>query len=410
MGHKELFSRFISLLAPATKHPPHLFAESKPLTLGVEVELQLVDPHTQQLLPRAEELLRENDKNPRIQSEVYQSMLEVVTGICADVNEVHKDLSESFDLLKRQGSQCGIGFATTATHPSAKYADAIPSEDIRYTKVIDRNQWLTRRWSVYGVHIHLGMKSGEDCIRFNNFLLRFLPHLIALSASSPFWQGDDTGLAACRPTVFESLPTSGTPYFVKNWAEFETLVEKLIHARAITSLKDLWWDIRPSPRYGTLEIRICDGIASLQETTAIVAFVHALCHWFQEHAEWMDTVPLPDRWMLRENKWRAIRHGLEAEIVVAGDGSCKSLRQDIEEWIEKITPYYNQLHYQEYLGALQQILHSGNSASRQREIFTSCGGDAEALRQVSLHNMREFNAGAPLKCDAHLQTQAVKSA
>jgi carboxylate-amine ligase len=220
-----------------------------------------------------------------------------------------------------------------------------------------------------------------------------LPHLLALSASSPYWQGEDTGLASCRPTIFESLPTSGTPYLVRNWAEFDALVSTLLRSRAITSYKDLWWDIRPSPRYGTLELRVCDGVASLQETIAIIAFVHLLCIWFRDHGDWIDNVPFPHRWMLRENKWRALRHGLEADLVTSEDGTLKPLRQDMEEWIQKIAKYTHEYHYEEYIGYLRRMIQQGNSTLRQRAVATAHPEDATSA--ISKLNVREFRSGIP---------------
>jgi carboxylate-amine ligase len=396
---KTLFAQLraegLKTVIPAeANNTPLIFAASDELTLGAEIEIQLIDPATGNLAPRAEEILKRMPDRSRVQPEVYQSMLEVVTGICADVHEVNKDLAQTMAQLKALGKELEIDFASTGTHPTAKYNDCILSDMPRYSELIDRNQWLTRRWSVYGLHIHIGMKSGDDCIRYNNFLLRFLPHLLALSASSPYWQGEDTGLASCRPTIFESLPTSGTPYLVKNWAEFDTLVNTLLKSRAITSYKDLWWDIRPSPRYGTLELRVCDGVATFQETIAIIAFVHLLCLWFRDHGDWIDTVPYPHRWMLRENKWRALRHGMEADIVISEDGTIKSLKQDVEEWIQKVASYAHEYHYEEYIGYLRKMIQYGNSTYRQRSTASSNPEDWQW--EVIRLNIQEFTKGLPL--------------
>jgi glutamate---cysteine ligase / carboxylate-amine ligase len=374
------------------QEPKHIdFSASDELTLGVEIEMQIIDPRTLNLTPKAGEILKATTENKKIKPEVYLSMLEINTGICQDVTEATRDLDGTMAELKSLQEKHGVSFCTTATHPSAKYADRIITQDERYIELIDRNQWLTRRWSVYGVHVHLGMKSGDDCIRFNNFLLRFMPHFLALSASSPFWQGEDTGLASCRPTVFEAMPTSGTPYFVKDWPDFEQLCMTLMKSKSIKSMKDLWWDIRPSPGYGTLEIRICDGIATMAETSAVVAFIHALACWFRDHGEWIDRVPLPPRWILRENKWRVIRHGLDADLVVGADGALKPLRQDIMEWLDKLDMYIRRLGYTRYIGTLTDILNKGTSTDRQRAVYQKEG----SLDAVVRHNLLEFNAGVP---------------
>lgn len=246
--------------------------------------------------------------------------------------------------------------------------------------------------SVYGLHVHIGMSSGEDCIRFNNFFMYFLPHLLALSSSSPFWQGIDTGLASCRPTTYEALPTAGQPYHVRTWKEFEDLYKSLKLCGSIKSLKDLWWDLRPSPGFGTLEIRVCDGAATLSETLALVALIHTLAHWFADNGSWLESVAYPPYWLSRENKWRAIRYGLDAEIVMNTEGKTKLMREDITEWLEKLKPYIEQLNYQSYFSNLNMILNAGTSSERQRKVFAQ----KYCLNDIVKHNVSEFLLQTPL--------------
>ena len=252
------------------------FRNNGVLTLGVELELQIIDAASGALAPKADELLKALKPESKVKPELYRDMIELNTSVCGDANEVAADLAATLDRMIAEGEKIGITFASTGSHPVSGYSDSdiYPAE--RYNDLIDRNQWLTRRWKVYGLHVHIGMESGDECIRFNNFFMRLLPHLLALSSSAPFWQNQDTGLATCRPTTYEALPTAGLPYFVHSWSEFEALCATLRKAKAISSLKDLWWDVRPSPGFGTLEIRVCDSPATLAETVAIVAFIHAL--------------------------------------------------------------------------------------------------------------------------------------
>ena len=169
------------------------------LTLGVEIELQLINPATQNLMPRADELLKAGQHLKKLKPEFYLSTAEINTDKCDDVHAVERDLSQTLDELQRLSRALDMQIATTGCHPFSRYADCVITPSARYTELIDRHQWLTRRMTVYGLHVHVGMASGDDCIRFSNFFLHFLPHLLALSASSPYWQGDDTGLASCRP-------------------------------------------------------------------------------------------------------------------------------------------------------------------------------------------------------------------
>lgn len=366
-----------------------IFKQNADLTLGVEIELQLIDDKTLNLSSKGEELLLASASNQKIKQEFYLSTVEVNTGICNTVQETELDLRQSLYFLRAIGKDLDLRFATTGCHPFARYADCIISPTERYYELIDRNQWLTRRMTVYGLHVHLGMKSGDDCIRFNNFFMHLLPHLLALSSSSPFWQGDDTGLASCRPTTYEALPTAGQPYCVKNWREFESLYFTLKKCEAIKSLRDLWWDIRPSPGFGTLEIRVCDGLATLEETLAIVSFIHGLALWFRDNGDWIDQVQLPAPWICRENKWRVIRYGLDAEIITSCTGNLKPIRQDIEDWLLKISPYVKSLGYDHYIASLGKILNLGTSSQRQRLVLQK----TQSLNKVVLHNILEFEKG-----------------
>jgi glutamate---cysteine ligase / carboxylate-amine ligase len=362
------------------------------LTLGVEVELQIIDPETLNLVSRATPLLKAGGHIKGLKAEIYQSMVEVSTAKCNSVQEIENDLTESFQALQELGQKQDILFATTGCHPYSRYADNLVTHSPRYHELIDRNQWISRRITIFSMHVHMGMKSGEEFIRFNNFFLHFMPHLLALSASSPFWQGEDTGLISCRPCIFESLPTAGQPYQVHDWHEFESLYHTLRKCHSIHSLKDLWWDMRPNPAFGTLEIRICDGPASLAEASAIVAYIHLLAHWFSDNGGWIDHVPPPPRWLARENKWRAMRYGLDADLVINTQGETKPIRKDIEEWLHKTAKYRDSLDYGKYIQALRQILAHGNSSHRQRRIYEETG----SLQSVVKHNIMEFEAHLPL--------------
>ena len=368
------------------------FKSSGRLTLGVEIELQLIDPATLNLASRAEEILERASSLPGITQEFYLSTVEINSGKCQDVHAVCRDLAPKIEGLQNICSGAGVRLSTTGCHPFARYADCIITPSPRYTELIDRNQWLTRRMTVYGLHVHIGMGSGDECIRFNNFFIHFLPHLLALSASSPFWQGEDTGLASCRPPTYEALPTAGQPYWVASWREFEQLCHTLKTCNAIQSLKDLWWDLRPSPTHGTLEIRVCDGVATFEETLAIVAFIHGLAHWFSENGNSVEKVPPPPRWLARENKWRVMRHGLDARLVTNLDGGTKPLREDVIDWCERIDASVTALAYEPYIATLQRILVDGNSSMRQRETFKTTG----SLQDVIARNVAEFEARAPI--------------
>lgn len=362
------------------------------LTLGVELELQVLDAEQHVLTPRAREVLELLPKG-KFKEEFFQSTLEIVTGVCADVHEVERDLSFSLSQSREACSKINLALASTGTHPLGDYRDRLITPSPRYHELIDRNQWVIRRMAVYGMHIHIGMRSGDSCIQYNYFFLQMLPHLLALSSSSPFWQGMYTGLASCRPTTYEALPTAGMPYPVKDWAEFEKLYRFLLRSKAIQSMKDLWWDLRPSPVLGTLELRFCDEPATLQEAVAIIAFTHCLAHWFRDHEEeWTQKHNPLKGWIIRENKWRTIRHGLNADIVVSHTGKTKRLVDDIEVWLEVISDYAKRLNYSQHIDTIRQIILKGTSASRQHNVFVN----TNSLMEVVRHNIREFELEHPI--------------
>jgi glutamate---cysteine ligase / carboxylate-amine ligase len=362
------------------------------LTMGVEMELQVLDADSLLLTPRAAEIIELcEDKN--IVPEFFQSTIEMVSRIGQNAHEIKEDLKTSIDKLHLKSSQLSLKLASTGTHPLADYRERLVTPSKRYHDLIDRNQWLIRRMAVYGMHVHLGMKSGDTCMRYHYFFIHFLPHILALSGSSPFWQGMYTGLSSCRPTTYEALPTAGMPYLVKDWPEFQKLYSFLLKSKAINSIKDLWWDLRPSPQYGTLELRFCDEPATLKEALGIIAFIHVLAHWFRDHEEeWNHSHTPMKHWIFRENKWRSIRYGLHAQIVIARNGKTKLLYKDILDWIKKVEPYTRELRYGEYIGVLKEIIEKGNSSERQYKLFESTHDFKEVIRQ----NVQEFQSGEPI--------------
>ncbi len=367
-------------------------ASKQELSLGVELELQILDGVSLALTPRAAEII-EFSKDKALEYEYFQSTIELITPICKDAQQVEAHLKATLDKVSTGASHFGLKLGSTGTHPIGDYREGLITRSPRYDKLTDRNQWIIRRMAVYGMHIHVGMPSGDACINYNYFFMHFLPHILALSASSPFWQGKNTGLAACRPTTYEALPTAGMPYLVKDWKGFQSLYRFLKRSKSIESNKDLWWDIRPSPQNGTIELRFCDQPATLYEATAIVAFVHLLAYWYRDHQEEWTTSNAPlKQWIFRENKWRAIRHGLDANIVVSGRGKTKMLASDITEWIKVLRPYESQLGYSNFTSRLEEIVLRGNSAKRQYAIFQ----DTNDLDAVVRHNVSEFEQRVPM--------------
>lgn len=360
------------------------------LTLGVEIEIQLINEENLDLFPIAIDILKRVKSSSKIKPEIFQSMVEINTAICDDVHDVKADLIPTISELHQICRELGVACSTTGTHPFANYTDRILFPAKRYLSLIERNQWIAKRLSIFGLHVHLGMRSREDCIAFMNFFHYFLPHLVALSASSPFWQSRNTGLASSRLTIFEASPTSGHFQWMSSWDEFEEQYVLLKKCSAIHSTKDLWWDMRPCPHYGTLEIRICDGIATMHELLGIIAFIHSLAHWFSglsedERNASCYSQPLP-LWIIRENKWRALRYGLEMELITSTNGATRLIVEDIETILQFLLPTINRLGYLEYAEYIHMIIKRGNSSQRQ----LACFSEAKDYKKVVELNILDF--------------------
>lgn len=362
------------------------FNSSHQLSLGVELELQLIDPQTLDLTPRSVEILNEIGEHSYIVPEVMQSMLEIKTDICQSAQEAESQLADHLKTIKKASDKLGISFACAGTHPTAKHWERQIYPLPRYQDLIDRNQFISRRLIIFGMHVHIGVKDGDECIDLMNEFLYELPIILALSASSPFWEGIDTGLASSRVTIFEAIPTGGHPCQIKSWVNFENLIDVLTKAKSIKSFKDIWWDLRPSPNYGTLEIRICDGMPTLKENMANVALIHCLADYYlDQRKQGLKREILPD-WLIRENKWRASRHGVEAELVTSADGDFESLKSITSKLIERLGPYFLKYGYNEYKEMILKTIQGQTSYQRQKEIFEKTG-DLNKVTQLLIDEM-----------------------
>lgn len=230
------------------------FAPSTHSSLGVEWELQLVDPETRELTSGAIEILDElrpagAEEHPKAKHELLQSTIEVVTGVCQTVGEAKADLAETVRTVAKAADRRGLALMCAGTHPITNWNSQKISPKPRYEQLVENLQWLARRLQIFGVHVHVGVRSPEKVIPIVNALTSYVPHFLALSASSPYWVGHDTGLASSRSKVFEALPTAGLPYQLSGWDQFESYMGTLISTRTIDSVREVWWDIRPHPDF-----------------------------------------------------------------------------------------------------------------------------------------------------------------
>ena len=234
-------------------------------------------------------------------------------------------------------------------------------------------QWPARQLLIFGIHVHVGVQSPEKAIAIANALSGYIPHFLALSASSPYWMGQDTGLASSRSKVFEALPTAGLPYQLAGWSEFEEFMGTLASAKAISSIREVWWDIRPHPDFGTVELRICDGIPTMSEVCAAAALSQSLVELFDRQYDAGTALPVPRGWSVRENKWRAARHGVDADIIADEQGSLIPIADAIALLVGELEPVAADLGCQDELRHTLAIVENGPSYLRQRDVVAAGG-------------------------------------
>lgn len=372
--------------APA-KIPFH--GSPKP-TIGVEIELQIVDPQSHNLKQGSVEILERlaavDGALDHVKQELTQSTIEVITGVCTTVDEAMEDLATSIRHVYSLSDELGFTLSSAGTHPFGQWRDQKIFPNDRYQGLVDRIQWPARRLLIYGLHVHVGLSHGEKAIAVSNALCSYLPHLLALSASSPFIDFEDTGLASARTKIFEGMPTAGLPYRLSNYGEFQRFMNTLVRARAIESIREIWWDIRPHPGFGTLEIRICDAPSTMHELASLVALVQTLVVALDERYEAGVPMPVLQPWIVRENKWRAARHGLDADVISTNDGDHAPLRKLIPRLVDKMQPIADRLGCGAHLAAIPGQIEAGASYERQRACFER----TKRLPDVVAHVAREF--------------------
>src|SRR4051812_3914772 len=374
------------------------FSSSARASLGVEWELQVVDLETRELSSAATEILSEigapwpGGEHPKAKHELLESTIEIITGICGTVEEARGDLQMTLDEVSAAAAKRGLGLVCAGTHPFTDWQTQTISDAPRYRQLVDQMQWLARRLQIFGVHVHVGIRDRDKALPILNALTSYIPHLLALSASSPYWIGADTGLASARSKVFEGLPTAGLPYQLGGWDQFESYMETLITTHTIESIREVWWDIRPHPTFGTVELRIFDGLPTLAEVAMVAAIGQCLVEQFDIQLDRGYTLPTPKGWVLRENKWRAARYGLDADIIVDANGRVMPVRDALRELVADLTPTAERLGCLNELRRVEDVLTIGGSYQRQRTVAQKNDGDLRAVVDSLLDEMR---AGQP---------------
>jgi carboxylate-amine ligase len=375
------------------------FASSRQSTLGVEWELALVDAETGELASVAKEVLRgvaakhpelnEDDEHPHIKQELLLNTVELVTGICNTVAEAKADLSSSLAAVRDVTDPMGVEIFCAGSHPFSPPQLQPVTDKERYAKLIDRTQWWGRQMVIYGVHVHVGLDSRDKVLPVLDGLVNYFPQFQALSASSPFWGGEDTGYASQRALMFQQLPTAGLPFQFASWEDFESYAQDMFTTGVIDSLSEIRWDIRPVPHFGTIEMRICDGLATLEEVGAIAALTQCLVDEFSTTLDNGGTIPTMPPWHVQENKWRAARYGLDAIIILDAAGNEQLVTDHIRETVARLEPVAVKLGCAAELADVLKIIERGAGYQRQRRVAAEHGGDLRAVVLDLVQQMRK---------------------
>ncbi|HLJ93627.1 MAG TPA: YbdK family carboxylate-amine ligase [Gemmataceae bacterium] len=389
--------------AAAPAHPAEdlTFRPSAGTSLGVELELQILDRESGDLAPGAVRLLQacREEGIANASAELLQSMIEVKTGICQNVQEVQESLLPALRRVRNLAASLGYDLAMGGTHPFNRTSSSTVFPAERYQRVQDRMAWLAYQIVVFGLHVHVGMADGDLAIGTINLLVQYLPHLLALSANSPFWQGVDTGLASTRSALFRLTPHAALPHYFPGWKEFRTYVDVMRACEAIQNTKDIYWDIRPRPQTGTIEFRICDMPASLAHVLGLAALIRCLVIASQRLLQEKPRLRRGDLrryWIAVENKWLASRYGLQAQCIRSPGGKRQPLARDLEELFERLLPIARETGDAPFLAALQPLDRFESGADRQRRLYRDSGKWKDVLDDMRSRLAQELDGASTL--------------
>src|SRR5689334_22625648 len=345
-------------------------------TIGIEEEYQTIDPETRDLrshvgseiLSKGKTLLKE-----AVKAEMHQSVVEIGTGVCPDINDASRQLKDLRSQMCGLAAQNGLRLAAAGTHPFADWRNQEIFPDERYQLIVQDLKMVARANLIFGLHVHIGVEDREVAIDLMNAARYFLPHILALSTNSPFWLGMDTGLKSYRCKVFDKFPRTNIPDYFPSWGEYDSFVNLLVHTGCIDNAKKIWWDIRPHPNFQTLEFRICDIPMRADETLAIAALIQAtIAYLYKLHAA-NQGFRLYRRALIMENKWRAVRYGLDGKLIDFGKQVQLPERELIEEYLEFVDDVVDELDSREEVEYIREMMRMGSGADRQLRVYEKTG-------------------------------------
>jgi glutamate---cysteine ligase / carboxylate-amine ligase len=366
----------------------HKFGESPPFTLGVEEEYMLLDPGSFDLVQHVDTVLtavQDGEFTERIGPELMQSVVEISTPVCRTAGDVDSELRRLRSYVTEIASSKDLRLGSAGTHPFSLFERQRITARDRYHNLVDQLQYIARRELIFGLHIHVAVDDPEKAIKVTSALLLHLAELLALSANSPFWRGEATGLASSRQMVFAAFPRSGPPPRFRDYADYAEVVGQLEKTGCIADYTHIWWDIRLHPRFGTIEVRVMDAISRVEDTTALAAYVQGLVKHYSEACDAGRELPSYHRILTTENKWLAARYGLEAPVMdlVTGRRNRVPVAQLVRRALREIEPHARELGSERELEGIRDILARGNGADRQLRVFNANRDIVEVVSQIA---------------------------
>ena len=376
----------------------HAFGKSDPYTLGVEEEYMLLDGESFDLVQHIDTVLAAvagHELETSINAELMQSVLEIATPVCRTASDVATQLRKLRGYVGEVARERGMRVGSAGTHPFSLFERQRITAKDRYRALVDQLQYIARRELIFGMHVHVAVDDPEKAIQVVNGLIGHLAELVALSASSPFWRGEATGLRSSRHMVFAAFPRSGPPPRFRDYADYAEVVGQLERTGCIADYTHIWWDIRLHPRLGTIEIRICDAVTRLDDAVAITALCQALVKHYSERFDSGEEIPSFHRILTTENKWLAARYGLEAPVMDLQTGRRNRIpvAQAIRRTLKLVEPHARELGSDTELAGIEDILRRGSSADAQLRVFNANRDIVEVVREIA---QQTENVGVPV--------------
>lgn len=367
-------------------------AKSKLFTLGIEEEFQIIDPETRELKSHIQQIIAGNHE-PRLaeqlKPEMHQSVVEIGTRVCENIEEAREDLLELRTILARTAKEAGMRIAASGTHPISHWKDQDITEHPRYKEIIEDMQMVARANLIFGLHVHVGIIDREDALKIMNEARYFLPHILAFSSNSPFWVGRNTGFKSYRVKVFDRFPRTGIPEYFDSLGEYESFLKLLVKTNCIDNAKKIWWDIRLHPFFDTLEFRICDVPMRAEESLMIAALFQAIVAKLHKLRKQNLGFRTYRRSLIMENKWRASRYGLDGDLIDFGaekEVSCRDLLNEILEFVDDVV---DDLGTRKEFNNFPKLLARGSGADRQLDVWNQ----SNDLKKVVDYIIKETHQG-----------------